>query len=66
MTTLFALGPFIATGVGPVMAAYINSRKDWRWVQWVLVFFLMASYLFSLFQSETYRKFILVSGEQRD
>lgn len=59
MTTLFSLGPFFATGVGPVMAAYVNSRKNWRWVQWVLIFFSVASYLFSLFQSETYRKTIL-------
>lgn len=59
MTALFSLGPFFATGVGPVMAAYINFRKDWRWVQWVLIFFFVASYSISLFQSETYKKTIL-------
>jgi MFS family permease len=59
MTTIYTLGPFLATGVGPVIGAYVNSRKDWRWVEWTLIFFTIAAYLFSLFQSETYKKTIL-------
>lgn len=37
----------------------MNSRKDWRWVEWTLIFFILFGLLFSLFTEETYKKIIL-------
>ncbi|EED23787.1 bicyclomycin resistance protein, putative [Talaromyces stipitatus ATCC 10500] len=59
MTAVFSLAPFCATGIGPVIGAYVNAYKDWRWVEWTLIFFLVASYFFALFEEETYKKTIL-------
>jgi MFS family permease len=43
----------------PVIGAYVNSRKSWRWVEWTLIFFILFAFVFSLFTQETYKKIIL-------
>ncbi|TVY89796.1 Polyamine transporter [Lachnellula willkommii] len=58
-TSLFTLGPFFATGVGPVIGSYVDSRKGWRWVEWTSIFFALFGFIFSLFTQETYKKIIL-------
>ncbi|TVY80748.1 Polyamine transporter [Lachnellula suecica] len=58
-TTLFTLGPFFATGVGPVIGSYVDSRKRWRWVDWTLIFFTLFTLIFCIFTKETYKKIIL-------
>ncbi|TVY44468.1 Polyamine transporter [Lachnellula occidentalis] len=59
-TSLFTLGPFLATGVGPVIGSYVDSRKGWRWVEWTSIFFAVFGFLFSMFTQETYKKIILI------
>jgi hypothetical protein len=44
---------------GPVIGGFIAKRKSWRWTQWVILFFAIATYAYSLFMSETYAKIIL-------
>ncbi|TVY41892.1 Polyamine transporter [Lachnellula subtilissima] len=58
-TSLFTLGPFFATGVGPVIGSYVDSRKGWRWVEWTSIFFGVFGFIFSMFTQETYKKIIL-------
>lgn len=40
-------------------------NKGWRWTQWCLIFVGLAVYLYSLFQSETYKKIILQRRAKR-
>lgn len=49
----------MAAGFGPVIGAYINTYKGWRWGQWVLLFFTAGSYGFLFFTHETYKRAIL-------
>jgi hypothetical protein len=43
----------------PVIGSYVDSRKGWRWVEWVLIFFILYGFIFSMFTKETYKKIIL-------
>lgn len=45
--------------VRPVIGAYVNYQKDWRWVEWTLIFFTVFALVFSVFTKETYKKIIL-------
>jgi MFS family permease len=58
-TAIFSMAAFIATGIGPVIASYAVGSKDWRWPEWIMLFFFAVVYVYSLFQSETYKKTIL-------
>jgi hypothetical protein len=42
-----------------VIGSYVDSRKNWRWVEWTLIFFTGAAFIFSMFTKETYKKIIL-------
>jgi hypothetical protein len=58
-TVLYCTAAFIATGIGPVIASYATSRENWRWPEWIMLFFTIIVYIYSLFQSETYKRAIL-------
>jgi MFS family permease len=51
-TVLYCTAAFIATGIGPVIASYATSRENWRWPEWIMLFFTIIVYTYSLFQSE--------------
>jgi MFS family permease len=42
-STVFVLMPFLGSGVGPVIGAFVSDRKDWRWTQWTIIFFILFS-----------------------
>jgi MFS family permease len=64
-TVLYCSAAFMATGVGPAVASYATSRENWRWSEWIMLIFTSTGYMYSLFQSETYKKTILQSRAKR-
>jgi multidrug resistance protein len=58
-TVLYVMTPFLGPALGPVIGAFVSVRKNWRWTQWVIIWFAIASWVPVLFMSETYSKVIL-------
>jgi len=47
------------TSLGPVIGGFVSENKDFRWLEWVILFMVAFNYLYSIPQSETYKKTIL-------
>lgn len=47
------------TSLGPVIGGFISEKKDFRWLEWVILFMVAFNYLYSIPQFETYKKTIL-------
>jgi len=47
------------TAPGPVIGGFVSEEKDFRWLEWVILFMVAFSYLYSIPQFETYKKTIL-------
>ncbi|KAI9828949.1 MAG: hypothetical protein M1819_006448 [Sarea resinae] len=58
-TNFYALAPFLGPAIGPVIGGYVAASKGWRWTQWAIIFFAIATFLFSLFIAETSKKILL-------
>jgi hypothetical protein len=44
---------------GPVIGGFVSEAKDFRWLEWVILFMIAFNYLYALPQFETYKKTIL-------
>jgi MFS family permease len=64
-TSVWILMPFLGPALGPSTASYPTQNSSWRWGQWLLLIVGGTSYLLSLFQSETYKKAILLSRAKK-
>ena len=51
--------PTFGAVFGPLIGGFVVQAKDWRWTQWVTIFFIVAAYIPILFTKETYKKTIL-------
>jgi hypothetical protein len=49
----------LLTFPGPVIGGFLSEAKDFRWLEWVILFMVAFNYLYSLPQPETYKKTIL-------
>lgn len=49
----------VLTSPGPVIGGFVSEKKDFRWLEWVILFMVAFNYLYSIPQSETYKKTIL-------
>lgn len=49
----------LLTSPGPVIGGFVSENKDFRWLEWVILFMVAFNYLYSIPQSETYKKTIL-------
>ncbi|KAI9750129.1 MAG: Rab proteins geranylgeranyltransferase component A, partial [Chaenotheca gracillima] len=58
-TIFFVLSPFLGPALGPTIGGFVAERKDWRWLQWTIIFFAIASFIPAAISSETYKKVIL-------
>ncbi|KAK8179066.1 major facilitator superfamily domain-containing protein [Phyllosticta citribraziliensis] len=58
-TALIVCGPFLGPAFGPLLGGFVVEGKDWRWTQWVILFFVVAFLTPAFFMSETYKKQIL-------
>jgi MFS family permease len=58
-SAIFLLAPFLGPALGPAVGGFAVQEKGWRWTQWPILFTGLASLLFALPQSETYKKIIL-------
>lgn len=50
---------FMLTSPGPVIGGFVSEKKDFRWLEWVILFMVAFNYLYSIPQFETYKKTIL-------
>ncbi|GAB0133348.1 hypothetical protein EsDP_00001760 [Epichloe bromicola] len=55
----YFVSPFLGPAFGPVIGGFISETKDFRWLEWVILFLVAFNYLYSLPQFETYKKTIL-------
>lgn len=58
-TSAFLLAPFLGSALGPVIGGFAAQNKAWRWTQWLILFAMIPTYLYSLGMKETYKKIIL-------
>ncbi|UKZ78967.1 hypothetical protein TrVFT333_006716 [Trichoderma virens FT-333] len=54
-TALFVMAPFM----GPCIGGFVVERLNWRWLEWVSVFWGVATCVFALGMKETYKKKLL-------
>ncbi len=47
------------TSPGPVIGGFVSENKDFRWLEWVILFMVAFNYLYSIPQAQTYKKTIL-------
>jgi MFS family permease len=54
---LFVLAPFLALNLGPTAGAYVLHIRhaNWRWTQWMMVFFCLPLWLMFVLMRETSR-----------
>lgn len=50
---------------GPVIGGYLSEARDFRWLEWVILFMVAFNYLYALPQFETYKKTILQKRRQQ-
>ncbi|KZF20134.1 MFS general substrate transporter [Xylona heveae TC161] len=55
----YFVSPFLGPALGPVIGGFVSEKKDFRWLEWVILFMVAFSYLYSIPQFETYKKTIL-------
>jgi len=63
--SLYALMPFLAPSLGPVVGGYATVAYGWRWTQWVLLFFTIAFLAPAFGMQETFKAKILRSRAKR-
>ncbi|KAK8237814.1 major facilitator superfamily domain-containing protein [Phyllosticta capitalensis] len=64
-TALIVCGPFLGPAFGPLLGGFVVEGKDWRWTQWVILFFVVAFLTPAFFMSETYKKQILKNRSKK-
>ncbi len=62
----YFVAPFIGPALGPVIGGYLGEKKGFRWLEWVVLFMVAFIYLYSLPQSETYKKTILQKRARKE
>ncbi|KAL7935761.1 major facilitator superfamily domain-containing protein [Trichoderma chlorosporum] len=58
-TALFVMAPFLGPCIAPIIGGFVVERLNWRWLEWVSVFWGVATCVFALGMKETYKKKIL-------
>lgn len=64
-TSLFILAPFLGPSIGPAVGGFTAQYKGWRWTQWMILFMMIPTYLYSIMYKETYKKIILQNRAKR-
>ncbi|EXF76177.1 major facilitator superfamily transporter, partial [Colletotrichum fioriniae PJ7] len=55
----YFVSPFLGPAFGPVIGGFLAEKKDFRWLEWVVLFMVAFNYIYALPQFETYKKTIL-------
>ncbi|KAL8386859.1 hypothetical protein RB595_010337 [Gaeumannomyces hyphopodioides] len=55
----YFVSPFLGPAFAPVLGGYLVEAKDFRWLEWVVLFMVVINYLYALPQPETYKSTIL-------
>lgn len=58
-SSIFLMAPFLGPAIGPALGGYVAMNKDWRWTQWLTLFWGVLAYAFTIPQKETYKRIIL-------
>ncbi|KFY43324.1 hypothetical protein V495_04029 [Pseudogymnoascus sp. VKM F-4514 (FW-929)] len=62
----YFVSPFIGPALGPVIGGFVSEKKDFRWLEWVILFMVAFNYLYCIPQSETYKKTILETRARKE
>ncbi|KAM3444767.1 hypothetical protein NHJ13734_001117 [Beauveria thailandica] len=54
MIAIYVLMPFLGPGFAPILGSFAVSRQNWRWTQWILLFFAAFTLFFTLTTWETF------------
>ncbi|KAL7789155.1 major facilitator superfamily domain-containing protein [Trichoderma ceciliae] len=65
-TALFVMAPFLGPCVAPIIGGFIVERLNWRWLEWVSVFWGVATCVFTLGMKETYKRKILERDNKKE
>ncbi|KAH8800492.1 major facilitator superfamily domain-containing protein [Xylogone sp. PMI_703] len=63
--SLFLLAPLIGPALGPVVGGFVVEKKGWRWLEWVMLFLILITWLYSLPLQESYKHTILEKRRKR-
>ncbi|KAL7946945.1 major facilitator superfamily domain-containing protein [Trichoderma barbatum] len=58
-TALFVMAPFMGPCIAPIIGGFVVEKLNWRWLEWVSVFWGVATCVFALGMKETYKKALL-------
>ena len=64
-SSAFLLAPFLGPALGPALGGFAAQHKGWRWTEWLILFFMVPIYIYSLGMKETYKKIILQSRAKK-
>lgn len=64
-TVMFIFAPFAGPALGPILGGYAAQSKGWRWTQWPILYFAVATFFYSVFMKETYKNIILQKRAKR-
>jgi len=64
-SSVFLMAPFLGPALGPTIGGYVAMKKDWRWTQWLILFWGVLAYAITLPQKETYKRIILERRAKR-
>ncbi|KIV96177.1 hypothetical protein PV10_00076 [Exophiala mesophila] len=64
-SSIFLMAPFLGPALGPALGGYVSMKKDWRWTQWLILFWGALTYALTVPQKETYKRIILSKRARR-
>lgn len=64
-SAIFLMAPFLGPALGPALGGYVTMEKDWRWTQWLILFWGGLTYALTVPQKETYKRIILSKRARR-
>jgi len=63
--SLFLLAPLTGPAFGPIIGGFVAEKKGWRWLEWVMIFLLILTSIYSLWLKESYKPKILERRRKR-
>ena len=58
-SSIFLMAPFLGPALGPALGGYVAMNENWRWTQWLILFWGILAYAITIPQKETYKRIIL-------
>ncbi|KAL6895351.1 major facilitator superfamily domain-containing protein [Trichoderma longibrachiatum] len=65
-TALFVMAPFMGPCIAPIIGGFVVERLNWRWLEWVSIFWGLATCVFAIGMQETYKKILLARSNNKN